>query len=99
MSTYLGSGLALPHARIDGLAAPTVIFARSESGVPMGDGERARLFFVLLTPSHAPRSQVRLLARVAALMDSSFVRGKIEGVATPAEVLAAVKEGEGIVMR
>ncbi len=100
MSTYLGSGLALPHARLDGLQQPVLLFARSEDGVPVRDGqERAHLFFVLLTPTQVPRSQVRLLARIAGMMDSEFVREKLRGAQSQPEVLEAIRQAEAATMR
>jgi len=95
MSTYLGAGLALPHARLEGIEHPAILLARSEEGVPAGTGDdRARLFFVLLTPSQNPRSQVRLLARIAGMMDSEFVRTRLMEARTAVDLVAAVQDGE-----
>ncbi len=93
MSTYLGAGLALPHARLEGLKQPVVILGRSEAGVPVAQ-ERARLFFVLLTSTSDPRSHVRLLARIASMMDSEFVREKLVSAGSPSELLEAIQQGE-----
>lgn len=74
ISTYLGHGVAVPHARFDGLDRPLVIFGQSTEGVPVGGTkEKAHLFFILLTPLSAPQQQVRLLARICGLMQSEFV--------------------------
>ncbi|MCX7887451.1 MAG: CNNM domain-containing protein [Verrucomicrobiae bacterium] len=74
ISTYLGHGVAVPHARFEGLDRPLLIFGRSTEGVPLGgSGERVYLFFVLLTPLSAPQFQVRLLARICGLMQNEFV--------------------------
>lgn len=95
MSTYLGAGLALPHARLDGLIQPVVVFGRSEDGVPVGDAQdRARLFFVLFTPAQVPRSQVRLLASIANLVDSEFVRQKLLDAPSPQHLLEVIREAE-----
>src|SRR6185295_4638177 len=59
MSTYLGNGLAIPHARLESLDKPAILFARSDAGIPIkGREEKAHLIFVLLTPSGSPRVQV-----------------------------------------
>ena len=67
MSTYLGRGLAVPHARLEGLKKPVLIFSRSYQGIPIeGWKEKAHLLFMLLTPAENPRIQARLLARIGA---------------------------------
>jgi CBS domain containing-hemolysin-like protein/mannitol/fructose-specific phosphotransferase system IIA component (Ntr-type) len=95
MSTYLGRHLAVPHARLEGLAKPVVLFGRSDEGVAMsGREDRVRLFFVLMTPSGMPHVQVHLLARVAGLLDSEAIERKLYSAADGHEILEAVKEGE-----
>lgn len=97
MSTYLGGGLAVPHARVEGIEKPAVILIRSESGVPVkGRADRAHLIFVLLTPAGAPRSQVRLLARICKLVESGYVADHLRQAPTAAEVLELVKAAEPI---
>jgi len=74
ISTYLGHGVAVPHARFEGLDRPLVVFGQSAEGVPVGgSAEKIHVFFMLLTPLSAPQFQVRLLARICGLMHSEFV--------------------------
>jgi tellurite resistance protein TerC len=74
ISTYLGHGVAVPHARFEGLERPVLVFAQSAEGVPLaGSSEHVHIFFVLLTPLSAPQFQVRLLARICGLMQSEYV--------------------------
>ena len=95
MSTYLGKGLAVPHARLDALERPVVIVGRSETGIPiMGQNEKAHLLFILLTPSGVPRTQVRLLARVCGLFESEYVTEHLREVGTPEEVVDVIRAGE-----
>jgi CBS domain containing-hemolysin-like protein len=95
LSTYMGHGVAIPHARIDGIARSVMIFARSLEGVPVeGRGERAHLLFFLLTPAKAPREQVRLLARVARLLESEYVAERLRTAATAGDILEVIREGD-----
>jgi CBS domain containing-hemolysin-like protein len=96
MSTYIGQGLAIPHARLEGIDKPALFFVRSESGVAIGGGrpDRAHLIFILLTPSSAPHVQARMLARIAGLMDSEYVVERLREAATSAEILEAIRIGE-----
>jgi CBS domain containing-hemolysin-like protein len=97
MSTYLGGGLAVPHARLEGLERPCLIFARSEEGVPMrGRSEKAHLLFILLTPAGSPRTQVRLLARIAGLVRSEYVTDRLRTAERAEDVVAAIRAAESI---
>jgi Mg2+/Co2+ transporter CorC len=95
-STYLGRGLAMPHARLMGITKPVVLVLRSSKGILVGQGaERAKLLFVLLTPAGQPRIHQRLQARIAQLMDSSeYVEERIEEAENAVGVLEAIRTGE-----
>lgn len=74
ISTYLGHGVAVPHARFEGLERPVLVFAQSAEGVPVaGSTEKIHIFFMLLTPLSAPQWQVRLLARICGVMQNEYV--------------------------
>ncbi len=95
MSTYLGNGLAIPHARLEGLDKPALIFARSDAGTPIkGREDKAHFLFVLLTPSGSPRVQVRLLARICGLIDSEYVVERLRRADTHAAVVEAIRAAE-----
>lgn len=94
--TYLGQGVAMPHARLAGLTRPFVMLLRSVRGLKCpGTEERARLAFVLLTPQGQPRIHQRLQATIATLMsESGFVRDRLLSAENPTEVLEAIRAGE-----
>jgi CBS domain containing-hemolysin-like protein len=94
VATYLGNGIAMPHARLPDLAKPVVLFARSEIGVPVAGADRAHLLFLLLTPAGQPRVHQRLQARIAGLLDSSeYVVDRLKH-GDPIEIVEAVRTGE-----
>ena len=97
LSTYLGEGLAVPHARLDSIKTPVLYFARSAEGVvfdPKLPNEKALGLFLLLTPGSVPRMQIRLLARIAALRESSYVWDRLLDAQSPAEALEAIRSGD-----
>jgi mannitol/fructose-specific phosphotransferase system IIA component (Ntr-type) len=95
--TYLGNGLAIPHARLDGIERPMLAFARSDEGVPVdGSNERAELIFLLLTPSSMARLQPRLLADIVGLFESEYVVERLHEAQTPAAVIEAVRAGQEV---
>src|SRR5262245_13306428 len=94
MPTLLARGLAAPHARIE-LHNFVLIFARSDVGIPVhGHEERAHLLFILLTPVRDPRVQLRLLARVAGLLDSEYVVDRLREAESPAQVLEVLRAAD-----
>jgi PTS system nitrogen regulatory IIA component len=68
-STGLGQGVAIPHARIKGLAQAIAAFARPK--VPLEfdspDGKPVAYFFMLLVPEEATEKHLQILADVAQL--------------------------------
>lgn len=99
MPTYLGKGLAIPHARFDGIEKPVLAFARSDEGVPLENtNERADLIFLLLTPSGMARIQPRLLADIVGLFESEYVTERLRKAKTPEEVVEAIRAGQQVVL-
>lgn len=98
MATYVGRGLAIPHARLDGIDKPVLAFARSDEGVPLeGSSERAELLFLLLTPSGMARIQPRLLAEIAGLFESDYMTERLRKAKAPEEVIEAIRAGQQVV--
>lgn len=98
--TYLGHGIALPHARVVGLSKPFLMILRSQQGLPLdGTQERGHLMFVLLTPAGQPRVHQRLLSIIATLLhESEYVKDRLMTAETPAEVLEVIRTGEQAVL-
>jgi nucleotide-binding universal stress UspA family protein len=69
VSWELVPGVAVPHARIPGLAAPLLFLAVSPQGIEFpGVEEPARLVFLLLTPEERPEEHLSALADIARLV-------------------------------
>lgn len=93
----VGGSVAVPHARVPGLKQPVGAFARLTDGVPWQapDGRPARLVFLILTPDDtAPGTQARLLRRMAGLLDSDYLRGRLLEATSPGEVQEILRIGE-----
>lgn len=100
VSTYLGHGIALPHARVSGLARPFLMVLRTRSGLTFeGTADRGHLLFVLLTPAGQPRVHQRLLSIIATLLhESEYVKDRLMTAETPDEVLEVIRTGEQAVL-
>lgn len=62
-STYLGYGLAIPHARVFEIPQPAVYLARSTAGVDW-QGSPVRLVFLIVVPEECPEWHLQLLSRI-----------------------------------
>ena len=72
VSTGLESGVAVPHATIEGVTETTLVVARLAQPIDFGtlDGSPVRIVFMMLSPPGAIATHIRLLARLARLCSS-----------------------------
>jgi mannitol/fructose-specific phosphotransferase system IIA component (Ntr-type) len=79
MPTGVGQGIAIPHARLAGLAAPVVALGLSNTGVDFGapDGELARFIVLVVTPEHDDLIQLELLAEIARTFQDPVMRAAV----------------------
>lgn len=80
MGTGLGSGLAIPHARLAELTKPILLFGRSLQGIERDapDGLSVHFVFLLLTPVADEGLQLQILAALARTLNSQDVRLRLE---------------------
>jgi mannitol/fructose-specific phosphotransferase system IIA component (Ntr-type)/CBS domain-containing protein len=94
MPTLLARGLAAPHAP----ARSQRVRARlrpSDEGIPVaGRDERAHLLFIMVTPAGEPRVQLRLLARIAGLLDSDYVVERLREAESQAQVVEVLRAAD-----
>ncbi|MEM9234541.1 MAG: PTS sugar transporter subunit IIA, partial [Pseudomonadota bacterium] len=75
-STSVGEGVAIPHARIEGLSAPVGVFVRLHEGVDFDaiDGRPCDLIFMLLAPHASGADHLRALAQVSRAFRNAELR-------------------------
>ncbi len=75
-STSVGEGVAIPHARIEGLEAPIGVFVRLHEGVDFDaiDGRGCDLIFMLLAPHASGADHLRALAQVSRTFRNADLR-------------------------
>ena len=83
-STGLGSGVAVPHARIEGLERVTAVFVRLDTPVAWGsvDDRPVDLLFALFAPPRDGAEHLRALAAVSRAMRSSEMREQLRQART-----------------
>lgn len=96
MSTGVGMGLALPHARSAAVTDTLAAFAITESGVPFGsmDGQPVRMICLLVGPEDERGRHIRLLGRISRLMNRDAFRRQLLTAATSEEALARFRDAE-----
>jgi len=75
-STCVGEGIAIPHARIRGLASMAMVFGRAREGIDFKgiDGKPARLFVALFAPEASGGTHLQALAKVSRIFKSPSFR-------------------------
>jgi PTS system nitrogen regulatory IIA component len=96
-STGIGSGVAIPHAKIEGLSKMILVLARSRQGVDFQalDDAPVFLFFMVVAPPDSVSDYLKLLAAISSFVKKDANRKALMAAATKAEIIAAVKAGEG----
>ncbi|MBF0572723.1 MAG: cation:proton antiporter [Desulfamplus sp.] len=93
LSTGIGKGVALPHARIRGLAYPLVSVGISDAGIDFDapDGKPANVIFLVLTPDNAPESQLTIVSEIARLFRNQTILQNVLKTRTFTDFLALIK--------
>lgn len=92
VTTDLGNGIAIPHARIPSLARSIVVIGRTTEGVPYSPGGYpVQLFFLTITPAGRPTEQLSLLGQIARLAADETTRQAMLATDNPVEIANLVR--------
>lgn len=93
LPTGIGNGVALPHARIEGISKPIVAIGISDSGIDFDapDDKPAYVIFLILTPVDAPDTQLEITAELAKLFRVFGMTERVLKIKSYTEFLALVK--------
>lgn len=97
MSTGVGSGVALPHARTTAVAATLLAFATLATPVDFHsvDGKPVNLVFLLVGPEGERSEHVRLLGRISRLISDVEMRIALASARSTKEVLTLFAANRG----
>lgn len=98
LSTGIGNGVALPHARIEGLQNSVVAVGISEKGIDFDapDGKPAHVIFLILTPADDPRGQLEIVSKIARLFSNPQMAERARENTNFTDFLALVQTGTGV---
>ncbi|MCC5847054.1 MAG: cation:proton antiporter [Verrucomicrobia bacterium] len=96
MSTALEDGIAVPHARLENLDRPVVVFGHCPGGVDWNssDGKPARLVFVILTPTDDPNIQLQILQGITKTLGTPGVPAELMKAKRASDMLEILRKGQ-----
>lgn len=96
LSTGIGHGIAIPHAKSPLLTELMLVSGTSPTGIAFDalDGEPVRLFFLLMGPDSAAGQHVKALSRIARLVRRESVRDALLAAKTPESFHQVLVEAE-----
>lgn len=95
-TTGVGSGVAIPHARVAGLTQMSAIFARLDTPIEYEsiDDRPVDLVVMLLAPQNAGAEHLRALARVSRLLRREDTRARLRAAPNAQSVFVMLTDGE-----
>lgn len=96
LSTGIGGGVAIPHAKTDAVQSLSIAAGRTGTGIDYDalDGEPVRLCFLLIGPESDAGAHVKALSRIARVVRRESVRERLVQAADAAEFLRVLDEAE-----
>lgn len=96
MTTGMESGVAIPHAAVDGLPEVVAVLGLSQRGIPFEalDRQPARILVCLIIPRDKKLLHIKTLAEIARLLSRPAVRKRLLDATSPADVMAVIRAEE-----
>lgn len=98
MSVGLEKGIAIPHARTDGVNEICVAIGIKKDGVDFNalDKKPSNIFVMIVSPASSSGPQMRVMSAISGALMKEEVRTKLLDAKTPAEVMELLKEARKI---
>ena len=91
-STYMGNGVALPHARTELVTQIIMGAGRSDDGLVFGPkGERVHLLFVIAVPQRMVNDYLVCVGALARLVNDAETRAALRHCATATEFVELIR--------
>lgn len=94
-STYVGEGIAVPHAKTEVVTAPSLAVVRLTEPIQYNedDEDKSKLFFMIAAPMNG-NLHVDMLARMMSLLANEDFVAKLNAAKTPQEFLDLIAKEE-----
>lgn len=95
ISTAVGHGVAIPHAKCASVKMPAIIMGRTLQGIDYG-GQHTNLLFMIAAPEDASNEHLELLSKLSTFLMNETFRAKLLVATSKADITKAIKEQEKI---
>ncbi len=90
--TFVGSDIAIPHARLDDLNTPVLAIGVNRVGIYDAEsGKTARIMFLMLSPNSDPDSHIRLLGAISKMASDSHWRNMMLDARSKKEIIRIIR--------
>ena len=91
-TTAFGNGIAIPHARIEGIQNAKIIILKLTEAIDFNsiDGNKVDIIMSLFVPNDNNKMHVELLSNIASLLDNQVLREKIRTANTASDVMMII---------
>jgi mannitol/fructose-specific phosphotransferase system IIA component (Ntr-type) len=96
MSTGIGRGVAIPHAKCEGLDGILAAAGIAEEPLPFEaiDGKPVKVFFLIVSDPRTTSPHIRVLSRISRILNDKAHREALEQAKTVDDVLRALEVPE-----
>ncbi len=96
MSTGIGFGIGIPHARMEGLDRVYMIAARITKGIEFDaiDEQPVHLIFMMLSPANTSSPYTQILSSLSRIMSYEEIRQSLIEADSAESFLAVIARGE-----
>ncbi len=95
-STGIGNGVAIPHAKSEGVGDFIIAFARKDSGIDFGalDGEKTYLFFAMASSKNEVGGHLKVLAEISRVVRDKFIVELLRKAKNKKEIVKIISDAE-----
>jgi len=96
-TTGVGDGVAIPHAKLEGIEDNRMAVGISRSGVSFEsvDDQPVHIFFALVAPLSSAGDHLRILAQISRLLKDADVRDRLIKAGSPEELIGIIQSESG----
>jgi fructose-specific phosphotransferase system IIA component len=88
-STGIGKGIAIPHAKSDAVKNPSLVFAKSSSGIDFDSADKkdSHLFFLIAVPEKSSNEHLKILSKLSRSLMHDELRENLMNASSDEEIL------------
>lgn len=91
-TTAFGNGIAIPHARIEGIQNAKIIMLKLTEAIDFNsiDNSKVDIVMSLFVPNDNNKMHIELLSKIASLLDNQVFREKIRTANTASDIMITI---------